>query len=450
MEQEEARLRARTSIAVSRMRRDAETSINDFQVRLVTATARLPEGSHAIRRLSLTTADGVRLEVRPGSPMDNDASYEAYLYIDPEYALWSLPKLEAGEMVRCVENTGGKFLHAQAFFKVPVLHRDQPLALEIEHAAGPTERLAVEIYDSGDPAGYRRLGLLSVQETEEWRVDHFSIVLNMLARQPTRSGDTAMTATESASAELDHGEVNQGEADTRDTQAIQDCDRGVTSIVAESSESFENAGDELRPVETLQTETQAEDKQLIKTGAGASYQDKWKTSEAEFVEIVPRGRSESRPQFVFALGEPVMFKVVVSVHTDLPVLWLAGSFYDQFGNRVFLTVQKFSRGAPPGRHEINLTLERPNLRQGEYVGTFELLPEFDFNWRGLGRIPYLCLWDRCIFFKVDERYRGLIELGLVDVASNATSPTLGIAEPLGVVGTDDNLPALMAIGRRRP
>ena len=454
MEQEEARLRARTSIAVSRMRRDAKElgEDNSVQVRLVTEIPRLPQGSHPIRRLSLTTADGLRLEVRPGSPMDNDTNYDAYLFIDPEYTLWSPPKMELGERVRCVENTGGKYLHAQAFFKVPVLHRDRPLALEIEHASDSAERLAMEVYDSGEPAGYKRLGLLSVHDSQEWRVDHFSFVPDMLAKQPTRSGDTGLTATESASAERNHGEAHHNEADSKPTQANQDCDRAVTPTVVKKSENSENAGEELRPAETLQTEIQAEDKQLIKRGAGASYQDKWKTSEAEFVEIVPRGRSASRPQFVFALGEPVTFKIVVSVHTDLPALWLAGSFYDQFGNRVFLTVQKFSRGARPGQHEINLTLERPNLRQGEYAGTFELLPEFDFNWTGLGRIPYLCLWDRCIFFKVDERHRGVIELGLVELASNATSPTLGDAQTLGVVGTDDTLDVLapITVRRRRP
>ena len=46
---------------------------NLVQVRLVTESTRPPEGSHAVRRLSLATADGMRLEVRPGSPMDNDS-----------------------------------------------------------------------------------------------------------------------------------------------------------------------------------------------------------------------------------------------------------------------------------------------------------------------------------------------------------------------------------------
>ena len=55
-------------------------------------------------------------------------------------------------------------------------------------------------------------------------------------------------------------------------------------------------------------------------------------------------------------------------------MWLAASFYDQFGGRVCLAVHEFNHGAPSGRHEIYLTLEQPPLRQGEYVGTFELLP----------------------------------------------------------------------------
>jgi ABC-type polysaccharide/polyol phosphate transport system ATPase subunit len=483
LEQEEARLRTRTSIAVSRMRRDAKDPGTDnfVQVRLVTEVARLPQGSHPIRRLSLTTPDGLRLEVKPGSPMDNDYGYDAYLFVDPEYALWSPPKMDAGEMVRCVENTGGKYLHAQAFFKVPVVHRDRPLALEIEHAAGTTERLAVEIYDSREPAGYKRLGLLSARENQGWRVDYFSIVLNMLAAQPIGSHAAAMTAIAVESAELDQREARHGAVDTKHAHPNHNCDAAATAIVedaggepdrgeqhdsdadAEHAQPIDDrdavvtavaakdGGNEPDPGETQHAERNAEPKPPIKKGTRASYQDKWTTSEAEFVEIVPWHRIDSRPQFVFTLGEPVTFRVVVDVRTELSALWLAASFYDQFGSRVFLTVQEFSRGAPPGRHEISLTLDRPNLRQGEYVATFELLPEFDFNWQGLGRIPYLCLWDRCVFFKVDEGYRGVIELGLVDVAASATSPTLANAQPVGLKRRDSRIdpPPPIVVGGRR-
>jgi hypothetical protein len=452
LEQEEARLRTRTSIAVSRMRRDAKDPDTDnvLQVRLVTEVPRAPQGSHPIRRLSLITADGLRLEVKPGSPMDNDYSYDAYLFIDPEYALWSPPKMEAGEMVRCVENTGGKYLHAQAFFRLPVVDRDRPLALEIEHAAGTTERLALEVYETREPAGYKRLGLLSAEQSKEWRVDCFSIVLNRLAGQPFGSRDAAVTV-ESARADLDQGEGVLA-ADTEYAKPKHDCDAAVLAISEDVERGPERAPEhdsdaDAEPTQPIDdhtavvtavaekahhSETNAEPDQPIKQGTRTSYQDKWTTSEAEFVEIVPWHRIDSRPQFIFALGDPVTFRLVVDVRTQLSVLWLAASFYDQFGSRVLLTVQKFSHGAPPGRHNIDLTLNRPNLRQGEYVATFELLPEFDFNWRGLGRIPYLCLWDRCVFFKVDEGYRGVIELGLVDVSATATSPTLAIAQPVGL------------------
>ena len=141
----------------------------------------------------------------------------------------------------------------------------------------------------------------------------------------------------------------------------------------------------------------------------------------------------------------------MDVRADLPIIWLAASFYDQFGGRVCVTVHEFNQGAPCGRHEIYLTLEQPPLRQGEYVGTFELLPEFDFNWEGPGRIPYLSLWNRCVFFKVDEGYRGVIELGLVDVASTATSATLAVARAVTVGGqvTRVNVQVSALAGRHR-
>ena len=194
--QEETRLRARTSTAISRMRGDVKDlhAENLLRVSLVTQSAQLPEGSHPVRRLSLTRPDGVSLEVRPGSPMDNDSTYDAFLFVDQEYSLWSAPKVEGDETVRCVESTGGTSRQAQAYFKVPGLDRDKPLALEIEHAANPVERLAVEIYDLREPPVYRRLGLLSAEEVHGWRVDRFSIILDGRAEDSTQGLNEAATS----------------------------------------------------------------------------------------------------------------------------------------------------------------------------------------------------------------------------------------------------------------
>ena len=343
-------------------------------------------------------------------------------------------------MVRCVENTGGRSLHAEAFFKVPVLHLDRPLDLEIEHAAASTERLAVEIYDSREPAGYRRLGLLSEQDGQSWRVDHFAIALDMLTAQSARSRGAA--SVEGASVTSEQDETHHSEPEIQHPRRISARDGASMSLVADERANELDAGEAHPP---------NQHESPIKRKSQPSYQDKWNTSEAEFVEVTPWGQVDSRSQYVFALGETVTFRIVTDVRMSLPVLWLAASFYDQFGSRVFVTVQKFTGGAAPGRHEINLTLTRLNLRQGEYAGTFELLPEFDFNWRGAGRLPYLCLWDRCVFFKIDEGYRGVIELGLMEVASTATSPTLAIAEPVAAVATDNKLdrpsPVLVTAGR---
>src|SRR5207237_1457219 len=104
--------------------------------------------------------------------------------------------------------------------------------------------------------------------------------------------------------------------------------------------------------------------------------------------------------------------------------WLACQMFDALGNRVSLLIHEFKQGLEAGASEVLLCLDKPNLRQGEYVVTFELLPLFDYHWSEPHRIPYLCLWDRCVFFKVDENYHGSIALGLVSLSSSVSTRRL--------------------------
>jgi len=106
---------------------------------------------------------------------------------------------------------------------------------------------------------------------------------------------------------------------------------------------------------------------------------------------------------------------------------MAGIIYDQLGNRIWMGVHQL-RGASVGLHEILLMLDAPTLRQGEYFMNMELLPIFDFNWPASERLPYLCLWDRCVFFKIDEGYHGTIPLGILTIPSRVRSATLTGAE----------------------
>ena len=65
-------------------------------------------------------------------------------------------------------------------------------------------------------------------------------------------------------------------------------------------------------------------------------------------------------------------------------------------------------------------ISKPNLRQGQYAISIEILPEFRFDWDGPGRLPFVCHIDRGISFKINENYAGTIELGMTrqDVVSS--------------------------------
>jgi len=43
-------------------------------------------------------------------------------------------------------------------------------------------------------------------------------------------------------------------------------------------------------------------------------------------------------------------------------------------------------------------------------------------------LPYLCHWDRCVHFKIDEEYHGSIELGLVAVSIEVTQKSVMLTE----------------------
>jgi lipopolysaccharide transport system ATP-binding protein len=374
-EREEARLRAQTTRAVARMRRrgapaNSAGEEDTLLLRLVMADGGLPAQSHPVCRVALVLADGQRLEVLPGEPMDNDESQAAYIRSDPGYMLWDLPATVAGRASRCVSDTGGSYRHAPIFFRASMDMLGPQAAIEIEHAAVPGEAIAVEIHE---PGGYRRLGVLTPSQARyAWRVDRLQI-----------AGPAAIT---------DPGNGFDG-CSIEDEKQRGDCALG------KESSGLEIAGNG-RP------------------------REKWETGEARFLDICTADASGATGQSVFKLGEPITFKINVALHVFVPVCWLAGIIFDAQGNRVFLGVHKFENGLDVGESEILFRLGSPNLRQGEYVGSFELLPIFDYYWPHSRRIPYLCHWDRCVYFKIEEDYRGSIALGLVFLPVEVTTQRL--------------------------
>ncbi len=265
--------------------------------------------------------------------------------------------------VRLVENTGGVYAHAPIFFRIsPDISVDTLAAIEIEHAAVCGEAIAIEVHERD---GYRRLGLLTPSEVSRaWRVDRLPI------RAPTPS-----TTAESADG---------------------------TAVSPEAAEAA--------------TPSVLDNVYIDRSSADPSQQttrDKWVTAEAQFLEIRSCNADNLEHQHVFRLGDSIVFKIAIELHVDVPICWLAGIIFDERGNRVHLGVHHFDQGLNAGTSEVLFQLDQLNLRQGEYVGSFELLPLFDYNWPHSQRIPYLCHWDRCVYFKIDEDYHGSIPLGVV-------------------------------------
>ena len=67
----------------------------------------------------------------------------------------------------------------------------------------------------------------------------------------------------------------------------------------------------------------------------------------------------------------------------------------------------------PGRAQWDVMVDAPNLRQGDYVASVELLSHYDPM--ATEKLPFYCHWNRCVVFRVDESYLGHIPLGLVDI-----------------------------------
>ena len=141
--------------------------------------------------------------------------------------------------------------------------------------------------------------------------------------------------------------------------------------------------------------------------------DKWNTEEARFLEVWPCCATTFARKHIFSRSENIVFRLVAEIFIDLPSLWVVAVVYDSHGNRIAVLAEKVDYCVPVGIHEFLLMVEHPTIRQGEYVSTVELLPELDYYWSGKGRLPYLCMWDRRLHFKIDEGYQGTVDLGRV-------------------------------------
>ncbi|MGH7063689.1 MAG: polysaccharide ABC transporter ATP-binding protein, partial [Stellaceae bacterium] len=362
VEREEARLRAQTTRAVSRMRRrDGSSDAGGHEdetllFRLVLAGGGFPTLRHAVHRVALVFTDGSRLEVLLGEPMDNDATQSAFIQTDAGYMIWGRPTVANGRAARCLENTGGVYAHAPISFRIPPDVAGKPSAIEIEHAVMAGEVVAVEMHC---PSGYRRVGALTPAEsTNSWGIVSFAIADE--AGETEAASETMLIIDRSASAAtnpaagLDRAQIECGPSEKCEMEAAkagQDSEMGTPSA---------DPGDfDVRRGETTDQGTTRE---------------KWETAEARFLDVAVCNDVEVS-QHVFDLSEPITFKITAELRVPIAVCWIAAIIYDYRGNRVLLAVHHFDKGLQCGVYEVLLRIDQPNLRQGDYVVTVELLPE---------------------------------------------------------------------------
>lgn len=364
LRQEEERLRARTTSAIARMRKasgqalEATGEAPQLLFRLIGASGEQICSEHAIAQLTLDLPDGEQLSIVPGSESDTNVSQPAYLMADPRHMLWMPPIVTGGRTARKIGPTGGSYGYAPFCFKLPKGRTYKDAKLSVVHAAGANgELVALEYYDGSE---FKRLGQL--ERAAEWTEEVFPILIEKAKRKKTvRADDAAVDAA-----------VGQTEPERAPLPA---------------------------PVDDQPS-------------------DRWSTDEGEFVGAGTTDAVGGEAKALFDKGEAIQIECVVRAKTLLPSSWLCVVIYDDRGNRITLVAKPVGQPLAPGLHTLRIELQNPPLQQGEYVVTLELLPEFDFHWQGPGRLPYICHWDRCVFFRIDARYQGTVELGIVDIQSN--------------------------------
>jgi lipopolysaccharide transport system ATP-binding protein len=378
MEQEEARLRARTSKAVARLRNRAAPSSESWQgdhylFRFITADGVSPRRQHPVRRIALLGTTGTVAEAKVGAAMDNDPLQPIYVGTNMGVGAWSRPVLANGTSYRIVGADDQNATCPCFYVQIPADVVEQGGELVIEHSSSAEESIFIEI---GGKSGFVNLGALKASRTG-WQNDRFPLSASLLQAAFGEPGGTSVDVKPNFSAEP----------------------RGA----AETSDSLDP---------NLSTEKR---------------DSKWDTRYARFLSIKPCNFESAKDQFVFKLREPISFRVVMEVVEDVPSFWIAVIVFDDRGNRVSLNVEKFENGLPRGPHEVIMSFEKPVIRQGEYAVSFEMLAEFDYYWKEEGRFPHYAYWDRCVFFKIEEHYRGIVELGRTKMVMSIRSDSATVA-----------------------
>jgi lipopolysaccharide transport system ATP-binding protein len=348
LQKEEERLRAETARALKRQRHASLAA----EVSQLVVRLRVDEPApvrHDIGRVTLRGGSGRELTVLPGGPMDNDETQSAFVVSHVGQATaWAVSRERDGRHVRAFEPHGQ---HLQALIAFNgVADMDAPVTVEIEHAADSRDAVRVELLRGNE---VRQLGWLGAPTDTGWTTERFV--------EPVPEATTGAA-----------GVAPAGEAAPATKAA--GADGG---------------------------------------GAGAEpLADSWGTDEGTFVSLSAWDVDAGRSRTIFGLGDRIGIRAGFRLARRIDECWFVAVVYSIRGERVALHAERITRPLTAGEHVATLTLEDPNLRQGDFTVSLEILPEFTLNWGGPGRLPFICHCDRAIHFKIDERYTGTIDLGL--------------------------------------
>lgn len=146
--------------------------------------------------------------------------------------------------------------------------------------------------------------------------------------------------------------------------------------------------------------------------AGMRSADNWSTESGAFLALSTCDASTQDTKTIFGCGEDVAFAIQFHLTKRIAEFWFVIIIYTAKGERVAIEATHFPQGADAGNHDLRIVIKDPNLRQGDYNASLEILPSFTSNWGGGTRLPFICHCDRAVFFKINEDYTGTIDLGL--------------------------------------
>ncbi|MGF6781098.1 polysaccharide ABC transporter ATP-binding protein [Paraburkholderia sp. GAS334] len=291
------------------------------------------------------------------------------------------------------------------------LRTDQPRYMEVR----PGEPMD---NDTSQPAYL----LASVQDTTAWSAPlqyGQEMVRSVQPNSSTSSGiagfqDVADMLEHALSVEIEHGHLGEANVKVEILLGPEKFDIGLlTSREADEGPWRTDHFTWKRP--DFDSESGVD--KLSSTGGNESAfhlnaSDHWNTETGAFLELATCDAETRADKNIFARGEDIVLKVKIGLAKRVPEFWFVMILYSDKGERLAMEATHFPSGADSGEHEISARIKHPNLRQGEYNLSLEVLPQFTLNWGGGTRLPFICHVDRAVFFKVNEDYTGTIDLGI--------------------------------------